>query len=176
MRIDDLQASDFPAWSRPVGPPPEMDAEQQQPKNFQIIEAFSTMLGREPPDPTLIYDAKRLPFAKIEIQKALLRLAETEPKLRSHLRMSLMALARYQVGVGEPPIDTIGFREAIPERIRRLAAREKLSPEDKTQIRAYAQKVLAADVDPREREFQRLVDSETEQLLRLFERAENGRP
>jgi hypothetical protein len=194
--LDDLQASDFPAWSRPVGPPPdfpawsrpvgpppEMDAEKQQrAKDFQVIEAYSAMLGSGPPDPTFIYDAKRLPFGKIEIQKALLRLlsnAETEPELRSHLRMSLMALARYQVGVGEPPIDTVGavIREPTPEWFKRLArAREKLSPEDETQIRAYAQKVLAAGDDPRKREFQHLVDSENEQLLRLFERAENGRP
>jgi len=34
----------------------------------------------------------------------------------------------------------------------------------------------AAGVDPRKREFQRLVDSEDEQLVRLFKRAENGRP
>lgn len=173
-------ASDFPAWSLPVSPPPEMDAERQQrAKDFQVIEAFGAMLEREPPDPTLIYDAKRLPFAKIEIQKALLRLsnAETEPKLRSHLQMALMALVRYQVGVGEPPIDTIGFRGSLPERIKRLGLTpEKLSSEDKTQIRAYAGKIVAAGDDPRIREFQRLVDSETEQLLRLFERAENGRP
>ena len=178
--LDELSPSDFPAWSLPVSPPPEMDAKRQQrAKDFQIIERFGAMLEREAPDPTLIYDAKQLPFAKIEIQKALLQLsnAETEPKLRSHLQMALMALARYQVGVGEPPIDTVGFRGSLPERIKRLGLTpEKLSPEDKTQIRAYARKIVAASDDARIREFQRLVDSETQQLLRFFERAENGRP
>ena len=75
--------------------------------DIQIVGAFGAVLEREPPDLTLIYDEKRLPFAKIEIQKALFRLlaGETDPKLRSTFQMALLALPRYQSGVGEPPLD-----------------------------------------------------------------------
>ena len=121
--LDDLH--DFPAWSLiPVSPPEKEDAEQQSlTKDIQIVGAFGAMLEREPPDPTLIYDVKRLPFGKNEIQNALLRLCEieTRPEVHSDLQMALMALARYKPGVGEPPIDTVGFRGSLPERIKRLA-------------------------------------------------------
>jgi hypothetical protein len=74
-------------------------------------------------------------------------------------------VARYQPGVGEPPIDTIGFRGSLPERIKRLALTpEKLSPEDNSEIRAHAQKV-AAGHDPRTPEFNRLVLGEMDYLL-----------
>lgn len=174
--LDDLHAFDFPAWSLPDNPRLETDAERQQrAKDFQVIEAFGAMLAREPPDPTLIYDVKRLPSAKIEIQEALLRLGETEtqPELRSHMQMALMALARYQAGVGEPPLDTVGFRGSLPERIKRSP--EKLSPEDIAEVKAHARKVVAS-IDPRTEEFTGLVDREMEYLLNVFKRAENGRP
>jgi hypothetical protein len=67
-------------------------------------------------------------------------------------------LARYQSGVGEPPIDTMGFRGSLPD--------------DKIELRAAARKIVAAGEDPRTREFKGLVDSETEQLLNLFKRTE----
>jgi hypothetical protein len=175
--LDELRASDFPAWSLPGSPREEMDAEQRA-KDMQIVEAFGAMLEREPPDPTLIYDVKRLPFGKNQIQNALLRLSETDTQseLRSHMQMAFLALAYYQPGVGEPPIDTIGFRGSLPERIKRLVlAREKLSPEDMTEVRAHAEKV-AAGVDPRAREFKGLVDHEIEYLQNVFKRAENGQP
>jgi hypothetical protein len=74
------------------------------------------------------------------------------------------------------PLDTVGFRGSLPERIKRLAfTPEKLSPEDESEIRAHAQKV-AAGHDPRTREFTGLVDREMEYLLNVFKRAENGRP
>jgi hypothetical protein len=86
--------------------------------------------------------------------------------------MALLALASYQVGVGEPPIDRVGFRGPPPERIKRLGVTpEKWSPEDKTEIMAYAQKIAAAGDDPRMRKFKGLVDRETQYLLDVFERA-----
>jgi hypothetical protein len=143
--------------------------------DIQIVGAFGAVLEREPPDLTLIYDEKRLPFAKIEIQKALFRLlaGETDPKLRSTFQMALLALPRYQSGVGEPPIDTLGFRGLLPERIKRLGLTpEKLSPEDIAEVRAHARKVVAAGDDPRTQAFKALADSETDQLLNLLKRAE----
>ena len=64
---------------------------EQRMADIQIVGAFGAVLEREPPDLTLIYDEKRLPFAKIEIQKALFRLlaGETDPKLRSTFQMAL---------------------------------------------------------------------------------------
>ena len=172
--LDELRASDFPAWSLSGSPRDEMDAEQQRVNDIQIVEAFGAMLEREPPDPTLIYDVKRLPFAKVEIQEALLRLSETETdgSYVSHMQMALLALARYQSGVGEPPLDTVGFRGSLPERIKRLGLKpEKLSPEDMIEVRAHARKVVAS-IDPRTEEFKGLVDRETEYLLNVFKRAE----
>jgi len=118
------------------------------------------VLEREPPDLTLIYDEKRLPFAKIEIQKALFRLlaGETDPKLRSTFQMALLALPRYQSGVGEPPIDTVVFRGSLPT--------------SKDELRATARKIVAAGDDPRTRALKALADSETDQLLNLLKRAE----
>ena len=128
--------------------------------DIQIVGAFGAVLERDPPDPTLIYDAKRLPFAKIEIQKALLRLlaGETDPKLRSTFQMALLALPRYQSGVGEPPIDTVVFRGSLPT--------------DKDELTATAGKIVAAGDDPRTRAFKALADGETDQLLNLLKRAE----
>ena len=151
---------------------------EQRMTDIQIVGAFGAVLEREPPDLTLIYDEKRLPFAKIEIQKALFRLlaGETDPKLRSTFQMALLALPRYQSGVGEPPIDTVGFRGSLPERIKRLwRTPEKLSPEDIAEVRAHAEKVVAS-IDPRTREFTGLVAREMEYLLNAFKRAENSRP
>ena len=124
---------------------------EQRMTDIQIVGAFGAVLEREPPDLTLIYDEKRLPIAKIEIQKALFRLlaGETDPKLRSTFQMALLALPRYQSGVGEPPIDTLGFRGLLPERIKRLELTpEKLSREDIAEVRAHARKVVAAGDDP----------------------------
>jgi len=128
--------------------------------DIQIVGAFGAVLEREPPDLTLIYDEKRLPFAKIEIQKALFRLlaGETDPKLRSTFQMALLALPRYQSGVGEPPIDTAVFRGSLPT--------------GKDELRATARKIVAAGDDPRTRAFKALADSETDQLLNLLKRAE----
>src|SRR6516225_6081968 len=97
---------------------------EQRMTDIQIVGAFGAVLEREPPDPTLIYDEKRLPFAKIEIQKALFRLlaGETDPKLRSTFQMAL-------------PIDTVVFRGALPM--------------GKDELRATARKIVAAGDDPR---------------------------
>jgi len=133
---------------------------EQRMTDIQIVGAFGAVLEREPPDLTLIYDEKRLPFAKIEIQKALFRLlaGETDPKLRSTFQMALLALPRYQSGVGEPPIDTVVFRGSLPT--------------SKDELRATARKIVAAGDDPRTRAFKALADSETDQLLNLLKRAE----
>jgi len=133
---------------------------EQRMADIQIVGAFGAVLEREPPDLTLIYDEKRLPFAKIEIQKALFRLlaGETDPKLRSTFQMALLALPRYQSGVGEPPIDTVVFRGSLPT--------------SKDELRATARKIVAAGDDPRTRAFKALADSETDQLLNLLKRAE----
>ena len=133
---------------------------EQRMADIQIVGAFGAVLEREPPDLTLIYDEKRLPFAKIEIQKALFRLlaGETDPKLRSTFQMALLALPRYQSGVGEPPIDTAVFRGSLPT--------------GKDELRATARKIVAAGDDPRTRAFKALADSETDQLLNLLKRAE----
>jgi hypothetical protein len=133
---------------------------EQRMTDIQIVGAFGAVLEREPPDLTLIYDEKRLPFAKIEIQKALFRLlaGETDPKLRSTFQMALLALPRYQSGVGEPPIDTAVFRGSLPT--------------GKDELRATARKIVAAGDDPRTRAFKALADSETDQLLNLLKRAE----
>jgi len=133
---------------------------EQRMTDIQIVGAFGAVLEREPPDLTLIYDEKRLPFAKIEIQKALFRLlaGETDPKLRSTFQMALLALPRYQSGVGEPPIDTAVFRGALPM--------------GKDELRATARKIVAAGDDPRTRALKALADSETDQLLNLLKRAE----
>ena len=133
---------------------------EQRMTDIQIVGAFGAVLEREPPDLTLIYDEKRLPFAKIEIQKALFRLlaGETDPKLRSTFQMALLALPRYQSGVGEPPIDTAVFRGSLPT--------------GKDELRGTARKIVAAGDDPRTRAFKALADSETDQLLNLLKRAE----
>ena len=133
---------------------------EQRMTDIQIVGAFGAVLEREPPDLTLIYDEKRLPFAKIEIQKALFRLlaGETDPKLRSTFQMALLALPRYQSGVGEPPIDTAVFRGSLPT--------------GKDELRATARKIVAAGDDPRTRAFKALADSETDQLLNLLKRTE----
>jgi len=133
---------------------------EQRMTDIQIVGAFGAVLEREPPNLTLIYDEKRLPFAKIEIQKALFRLlaGETDPKLRSTFQMALLALPRYQSGVGEPPIDTVVFRGSLPT--------------SKDELRATARKIVAAGDDPRTRAFKALADSETDQLLNLLKRAE----
>ena len=133
---------------------------EQRMTDIQIVGAFGAVLEREPPDLTLIYDEKRLPFAKIEIQKALFRLlaGETDPKLRSTFQMALLALPRYQSGVGEPPIDTVVFRGSLPT--------------SKDELSATARKIVAAGDDPRTRALKALADSETDQLLNLLKRAE----
>jgi len=133
---------------------------EQRMTDIQIVGAFGAVLEREPADLTLIYDEKRLPFAKIEIQKALFRLlaGETDPKLRSTFQMALLALPRYQSGVGEPPIDTVVFRGSLPT--------------SKDELRATARKIVAAGDDPRTRAFKALADSETDQLLNLLKHAE----
>jgi hypothetical protein len=64
-----------------------------------------------------IFDVKRLPFSRIEIGAALLRLMESEkdPKLRSNMGTGFLALRHYQPGVVFLEVRT-GERTACTER------------------------------------------------------------
>jgi hypothetical protein len=71
-----------------------------------------------------IFDIKRLPFSRIEIGAALVRLMESEkdPKLRSNMATGFLALRNYQAGVGESPIAKIGAASEDSPRTREFKA------------------------------------------------------
>ena len=78
---------------------------RQRARDIQIAISFGRVLQRDPAP--FLYDVGRLAHPKANVRAALLRLLVEPPgrELAEATEAALLALARYQAGVGEAPVD-----------------------------------------------------------------------